>query len=366
MKFKKNKSIAGQHYKENQVIYLRFDAADHLLQGDDALVPKDSEIEEAKQKVAQKQNEQEEREKRRKAFLWELLTVQEVSRKTQPVDSMHWKTDRTYFRHQVLSKETRGYLDDLLGPLPLAEIQPESDNKVAIAWSPFSEVYKSESFPQKKAIAEHLLTADDGDTQRSILPRHENVLLAPAGSTTVFQVALALAFKLRDSTDHTFDGQWHTDSLAVANLLSPLAVDENAPKIYLAGSVVSLNGLRDKNPIRVKVRPDGVNRSISTLILGCEHIEEDGSIYTGEQEFKQELIGYLDEPNFHIIVVATADKLSPRGDHSGGSKVDYDVTNSADKLRNMCIVTDSRPEIDRPPFGFEKVHWPACDDCASR
>lgn len=309
----------------------------------------------------------------RRQELWRNLVENGDLNRAKTRNESHWQNDKDYVLSRLISSDTREYLDLLLGPIPLA-VDDSDWSQLKLQWRQFEKLY--DNYPRKATIAKHVLSAKD-EKVGYVLPRPANILLAPAGSTTVFHVALELAFLLRASIEHgdspvfPFDpcmGEWHTDSFQIAQLLARLAVNSNAPGIYLAGSGVSKNIGVNHNALKAFISPGGRSPGkIDTLVLGCNDIASDGGLYTGMPDHKMQITAYLKEPTHNVIVVASSEKIGRTGPRH--LQIQYDLNYHEDanykdvgglvgRRRRFCIVTDKEPSIKEPPVGFAAIYWP--------
>jgi hypothetical protein len=224
-------------------------------------------------------------------------------------------------------------------------------------------ILNQETYPQKRAIADHLLKAKDGDDY--LLPRGAKVLLAPPGSATVLVLALVLAeywVNYLEGGNRNFSpitGEWHTDMVLAAELLARLPRTVNGvpigPTIFLGGCDVSpLAGVNNQMmPWRVSIKTTQ-KAACSTLILGCHRLDENGNIYTLIENHESDVEEYLnsiaDDKRNRVIVVAHKEKL--RGDREG-HRIGYRRDN-----RDFVIVTDGNPNLQRVPPPFRSIFWP--------
>lgn len=256
-------------------------------------------------------------------------------------------------KKQLTDEEFQRIVLDLLhGPTTIAPTK--EGGHVALDWKQFPIAY-GPKWLEKWKIASLLLSIKSPGADTPLLFPDGVLVIGPGG--TAFHVALQIAWRLRAKTEtgstDVFENdevfrEIHTDSFEVARLLSPLAVDP-APEVYLSGTLVSRYGNRDREKLSILTNSPAQPRKgkwIDALVIGCQHIDENGTIFTwAYARHKETIEEYLTALKGQLFVVCSADKIG-----RGGQKR-QSITNPCPK-DNAYIVTNWEPRVKPKGFAF--------------
>ena len=198
----------------------------------------------------------------------------------------------------------------------------------------------------KWRIAKYLLDLNEPD-----LAKDGVLVIGPGG--TAFHVALQIAWRLRKRIENRltrgeFFQEVHTDSFEVARLLAPLAVFPEQPLlVYLSGNLVSrhANLARQKLSIITNFRKKPrAGQWIDALVIGCQKIDEKGSLYTWNRaKHKATINSYLEGLGGDLIVVCTSDKIGKSGKSSQMIAIEHP--------KDKCyLITDQEPSVTPEKF----------------